>query len=231
MEILKHKSTQIILLPHQQLPFVELANRKHVEAFAARYGFNDGVTLQDQNGDTTGLLFNNGLYLIDTKEISFTRLIIEERKVTITFEGPTVCAERIWLEIRESLKDLVDTEDDNFLTPVLVSNESEIMSHLDFQGNKLYSKSLYAFLQKDLVEVSSSDNAVANLGTMTVSFAIDYIPENKMLNDRRINLVRKDFSLQTAVGYPADEQIYISKGPISSDIHIELLQKLEEKLK
>jgi hypothetical protein len=231
MKIIKQKSTQIILLPHEQLPFAVLTNKKYAELFIQRYSFGRLDPIQDPTGTLSGLMFSNGLYQVKDSSDVATRLVIEDRKVVIAMEGATSCAEKMWGEIREALQALTPTNDSDYLTPVFVTNESEIMAHLDFPASALFSSPLDAFFQKEIIKKTSTSLATSHIGSSGVSFSIDYVPETDMLNDRRISLVRKEFNIKTAIGYPVNDQIYSSSGPISTDVHVELLQHLEKILK
>ncbi|MCJ7585544.1 MAG: hypothetical protein MUO30_12350 [Anaerolineales bacterium] len=232
MKIIKQKSTQIIMLPHEQLPFEMLANRKYFELLIQRYSFGQVDQIRDPNGTMSSLLFSNGLYHVESSpDVAIQRLSVESRKVVIAIEGATSYAEKMWGEIREALHVVTPTNDNNDLTPVLVTNESEIMAHLDFPAGAFFSSPFDDFFQKEVIEKTSSSLATSHIGSSGVSFSIDYVPETDMPNDRRINLVRKEFNIKTAIGYPVNDQIYSSSGPISTDVHIDLLQHLEKILK
>lgn len=232
MEIIKQKSSQIILLPHEQIPFALLANKKYTEIIIQRYSFGQVNAMQDPNGALVNFMFSNGLYQAENSpSVAINRLMIEERKVTITIEGNTNIAELIWGELRQALCALATNESPDFLVPILVANESDIMVHLDFVPDALFSSPLNNFVQRELVEKTSSELATSHITSPGASFTVDYMPETKMLNDRRINITRKEFTIKIAIGYPADQQIYSSSAPLSTDVHVTLLQQLDNNLK
>lgn len=231
MQIIKQKSSQIILLRHEELPFALLTNGKYAQMFMQRYNFSRIDPIQDPSGAVSGLLFSNGLYEEDGTEFAITRLIVENRKVTISIEGASSYVEKMWEQIREALLVLIQTDDKDYLKPILISNESELLVILDFPASNLFSSPVTKFFQEKVVESTSSNFATSHIGSSGINFSIDYTPKTDQLNDRRINLVRKEFSIKTAVGYPVSDQVYSSAGPIDIDTHIQLLQRLEDDLK
>jgi hypothetical protein len=231
MKIIKQKSTKIILLAHEQLPFAVVTNKKYAELFIQRYSFGRLDPIQDPTGNPSGLMFSNGLYQVKDSPVVAVRLVIEDRKVVISMEGATDYAEKMWEELREALQAMTLTKDSDFLSPVFVTNESDIMAHLDFPADSLFSSPIASLFQKEIIKKTSSSFITSHIGSSGVSFSIDYLPETDMLNDRRISLVRKEFNIKSAIGYPMNDQVYSSSGPISTEDHIELLKYLEKKLK
>ncbi len=231
MKILNQKISQIVLLQHDQLPFLKLLNTKNVSTLVSKYRFSGFQPVQDTDGNIVGINFGAGLFLTDQKtELAIARLAIEARRIIIEVEGTSADAVAFFRELRTFLAELAASNDENFLKPILVAEESEITASLNFPADKLISPNFYNFVQANVIAQGSNELAKASLGSITTSFQIDYTPNDDSLSKRRITLNRKDFLLQSAIGHPLSDRVFQSKAPFDTKTHIELLSDIEKSI-
>lgn len=233
MKIIYLRSSKIFLVKHNQIPFSKLMNVKYIEAFRKIFGFNDVLPQQDVNNGELSLIFGSGLFTSkDGREIVIMKMNIESRKIVVDVIGASTYLDEIYQVVKEALASFVEELEDGFLTPLVVAQETEMVSQLDFSPMKLFPSVLMKKIMPDTLEMASGELAKAHIGTMQAVFQIDYeILDQKILRDGRITLTRKELIIQTANGRSFEEKAFASKAPLSSDDHIKFLESLEKALK
>jgi len=230
MEIQQQRSTLIVLVQFNQIPLSKFINPENLRSFNARYKFASIEPVQDPaTGNFPAINLITGLY--NTKEayeIAISRLGVEERKIVIHMDGPSEHAHNFFNELRTFLAGLAGVDDKDYLSPIILTEESEIISQLNFPIQKLIAPKLQDFAFNSIVEMANLEVADASIGSISVEFKIDYLPKDNLLNERRITLARKDLVLQLAVGHRIEEQIYASKAPFDTNTHIQILAELEK---
>jgi hypothetical protein len=232
MNILKQKASQIILVQHNQIPFLQLLNAKNVQDFITKFKFTGGNPVQDANGTIQGLAFNIGL--LDTgsgQEVPIVQIVIEVRRMILEIEGSSSDLAILFGQIRDFLREIAKSDEEDFLEPIVVSNDSEIIVHLEFAFDRLINPKLHDFVRDDILSEAAQQFeqlAETSLDAVNLNFQIHYRAKDNSLNERRISLSRKEFFIQSAIGYPLSDCNYYSKAPMDSETHIQTLQKLEE---
>ncbi|MBN2117906.1 MAG: hypothetical protein JW730_15120 [Anaerolineales bacterium] len=228
MKLLRSESTKIVLVRQNQIPIVKIANPKYVNDLVKLYSFAAVNQLQDPGTGNFGINFNNGIYVVDGKEIAIEGLTIETRKIIIQMEGSSEDAEAFYNIVKKYLSDLVEIHQEDLLVPVIVVDETVLISELKFSPHKLFSNILYNQVSENLLARASNEISTTRLGNLALTFHLDYEPiDFPLLADNRLSLSRKEFSIQVAPGYGVNDRVFITKAPLNTNNHIEFLKDLE----
>jgi len=232
MDILKTKINYIVLVHNDEIPFVKLASGKNMENFSKAFNFQKAEVTQDGNtGNVIKLIFRYGIFQkSDENRIAIIRLEIEERKLIVEMEGSSNDARDFYNNLVSQFVELVDAPSESFLEPIVVANESEIIARLQFPISGILSSNYLEFVQSRVAESASSEFAEAIVSPSVIVFLVDFQVKDTYLSQHRIVLSKKEYSVQPAIGYPVDEQIYFSKAPVDTQTHIMLLNELEKTL-
>lgn len=228
MDTLNTKITYVVLVHFNELPMQKLAANQNVEKFSKAFGFRQAEVRQDNTRNLVGFLFRSGLFnSSDGGQVAIKRLELEDRKLIIEMEGNSDQAAEFYSYLVSNFADLAERTHENFLEPILVAFESEIIAHLFFPVTNLLSQDYLQFIQTEAVEKIGSEYGNVRIIPATIAFDVDVLVKDTYLSDHRIALTRKEFSVQPAVGHPIEEQIYISKAPVDTQTHVKLLEHLE----
>jgi hypothetical protein len=228
MNILKTKITQIVLVHDDDIPFLKLTHQENLDSLLKRYRFNSVEHGQDQTGKIVAVVCSNGIYAPNGEEIAIEKLNIENRKFILVMEGNSVDAGNFYEDIANFLISLGTGKTSEFLTPLLVSNESEIVAHLNFSVRELLPQKLQGFVFESMAKEAGSEFACATVKIQNIEFVVDYIPNSSVLTDYRITLSRKELIIRPARSYPLEEQIYYLKAPLDTESHMRFIEELEK---
>jgi hypothetical protein len=230
MKILNQKAGQVILVNFDEVPITKLAHRSNAEKLANLLQFEATETIRDNAGNFLAVGFRNGLFKTEENECVVSRLVIEERKFVFEVDGTTADADAFFIALSDILANIADKSrvvEDTFLQPLITANETEIVAHLKVPFEKLFGPSYLRFVKSMVVDKASTEIADARVIPTTTAFSVDYLVKDHSLNDRRINLSRKELVIGARKGHPLEEQIYFSKAPFDTETHIQLLEDLE----
>ncbi|MFH1928295.1 MAG: hypothetical protein ABIK79_09030 [Chloroflexota bacterium] len=224
MEIRNRNSLLVSLFEFDQIPFSRLLHNSSLSHIQNMYEFQGVEIKQNPNGQPV-VAFHIGVYSDDKGVIK--RIELEERRILIEVDGSSNIADAILDEIKEYFCKLAACVEENFLSPVVQSRESVIGAKMGFHANNLVHQKLLDFVNNRVVEEANMEqgNAISNFHG--VMFRLDYIPTEEKLKDYRITLSRKEFSLGPRDGTSLDERIFISKAPVDTSTHIQLLEEIE----
>ena len=95
MKIQKITTSYIVLVHHYELPFLMLASGKHLESLTRAYNFREVELLKDSNtGSINKIVLKNGIFSSsDGTEVAVSGLEIEDRKIVIKTESPSIYSE------------------------------------------------------------------------------------------------------------------------------------------
>lgn len=227
MEVKSTRISQVVLVRFDEIPLQKLAQPDHLASLTELYGFGQ-VNVGASSEGKMLLMAENGLFKSDGEEYAVSRLIIEERKIQLVgIEGTSLEANKMMGELREHFAMVAGRESRKFLEPIVVAEDSEVIARLDFPYQALLSEGFLAFVDSDLSEATLNAYAETELKFAQLLYYVDYQVTDPALSDFRIGLSRKEFRLEPRRGYPLSEQVYYSKAPVSTDIHLKLLSKLE----
>ena len=231
MNIRKIESKLIILVRFEEIPILELLQTEATTKFRDFFGFTGGETFQ--SGDQRpSIQFVLGKANVEDEEINITNVKIEDRRILILVEGNSEDADKVWVQLRTYFARMAQVEDDTYLDPLLIARESVIITKMDITIEDLVNPMYLKFVNEDVVGAAKSDlaNAWSQLNLLT--FNISYEPvDSKHLEQVRIGLSRKEFSISPRTGYPLSEKVFFSSGPFDTDTHIKLLEKFEKSVK
>lgn len=228
------KSTRVTLFKHNHIPFQKFLSSKYLDSFGKKFGFNQIAPLtQDPAGtDIAAINFSNGVYVAqDGTEVPIIKFAVEPRKTLCEIVGETKYLDEINDEVKQYFLSFGESTFEDYLFPAVIADDSEIISKLEFSPIKLLPPIFKDVIIPDGLEKGAYPFAEPQLGTIVTSFQVDYrINESSTLFNNRITMSRKEFILQSAVGYGLEEQIFASKAPLTTDKHIDFLQIIEDNI-
>jgi len=220
-------SKLITLFEFDHLPFAKFLHQSNISTFKDIFRFNEFQILQTQT-DHPLVAFRHGTFDTDSGEIIILRDDIESRKIVLEIEGESTNADELLDRFIEIFREISENSDDDFMKPIVLTRDSVIIAKMSFHAKSLLHPDLLDFVTNQVSAKSKlkQGDPVPNLHT--ISFRIDYNPTDDSLLDYRISLTRKEFSIGPRDGTPLDQQIFVSKAPVSTSDHIELLEELEK---
>ncbi len=229
MNVLNQRINQIILVHHNEIPLVKIASGPNLLKIANTLQFNKKEVLQDGNtGNVLSIQLNLGLFSSeDDREIAIKKLVLEERRILIEVEGSSSDADQFFNKLKHLIDEIGENFSEDFLTPIIKSEESEIVLNLGFPISKLINPTYLEFVRSKIPQKAKMEYADTRVTPFTLTFQVDYDVKDTSISEHRIGLSRKEFSVQPAIGYPIDEQIYYSRAPFSTEVHLDILRELE----
>jgi hypothetical protein len=230
MDIISQKITYIALVRLNEIPLPKLFMRHYQDLLVNTMKFASIEALQNPSGEKlVAIRFLNGLYDRENGgAIIINSVQVEERKMIITMEGLSQDAEECYYKLAEIYSEISGIKRENYLKPILISQESEIVAKLNFPFSKLISNTLLEYAENEATSHATLEIADAIIKPMSIKFKIDYIENSPKLKDHNITLSSKDFIIGSAVGYPTDEQVFYCKGPFNSNTHVKILADIEK---
>jgi hypothetical protein len=227
MEIISSTTHQVLLLRYDEIPRTKMLTQKRaLSELRSKFQFQAADIDENLN-----IIAQMGLYQDENGEYPIRRLVIEERRILIDVEGPSKIADKIISELRLFITAYSNRIDTDFLKPIITAHESEIVAKLIFPFEKLLAPEFNKFILEDAVAAMNSNKAVAKANPSLLTFLISYQSLDESLEDFKVSISRKEFTIGPRPGFPVSDKIYYSKAPVDTDKHIELLARLEEVFK
>lgn len=226
MHIINIQSTLVSLTKFDVIPIVKLiTNTVLHKEISNRYGFRQSGI--EETGGRLNVVFNFGVFERG-EEFPIIRLVIEERKIVCVMDAEKEIIDAFYEDVVDFLMQISSVDEPEVFKPIIVSNESEIIAQLDMNISSLFSDQLLNCLENDVVPKLGFGPATARIKPISVKFDVDYVSDDISLQDYRINLVRKELILQLRPGYLQKDRIFVSKMPVDSNTHIQLLTEIEK---
>jgi hypothetical protein len=225
MNIKLTKTTEVVLVPFDEIPMGNLLPQQQLEQCVRFFGFrNTEIT---KAAGQTAIVFEHGVFDIESHSRAIEKLEISERKIVFTVEGTSEDADEVLTELEAFLLDLSDAEGEQLLHPILKSYESEIVAQLGFSIEDLFSPTYLDFVRTAVEQEASSDIATATVRPAALQFRVDYLLRDESIPEQRISLSPKVFSVEPRKGSLLADRTYYSKAPFDTDTHLRLLKELE----
>lgn len=228
MQIKKIITNQIRLVKVDEIPFASLSLRMNLEKVAGYFQFSQTDLIQSDQ-DVPAVVFVGGHVDIEDNRITIISLSIQDRKMILNIEGTSEEANIIFEKTNEFLRIVAQNVANDFLKPVLIAETTEFISILEFNFMQLYSPIMNEFVNDQLLSATEDKFSKSIIFPGSIDINIDYFLKDKRLFDHRITLSRKEFAIAPRAGYPLSDQIFVTKAPVSTSIHINLLKALENK--
>ena len=173
--------------------------------------------------------FVSGQYEQDGERIVIERLTIEDRRILFTIEGSSASANSFYADLKELLEQLDTRKDRPDYEPLVTADETTSVVQLDIPFNALLSKPLMK-LQKEMEKAAQFPGASVNLFPTAIKFSVRYLATPPELARKKVVLSDKEIAIEVRAKTDPNEQIYFIKSPFSSDIHLRLVNELEDSL-
>jgi hypothetical protein len=229
MQIIRHVIHQAYLYPSDYIPFYKLVAPANLQQLKALFNFGQGLVGQDQ-AETPSVNLALGIFRSGETDIPVLRLGIEDRKFLIDVEGTSQDAYAVFDALVAQVARLAGVPADKFSNPIILAEDSEIIARLDFSADRLLSPELAQFASRDLSGRTTSHIASSSVKLGQVAFVVQYHPPDLALDDKRVSLARKEFTLGPRPGYPLEDRTFYSKAPVDSNTHVALLTSLNDML-
>lgn len=213
-----------------QVPMLKFLDQKNVERFVKSFKFGANPEIIQGPNERMIVVFRNGHHEVDGREVPLLRLQIEARRLIVDINGTSTEASDVFDVTVELLASISNESDPQFLVPIIRAEDTTIIAQLDFAIEKLFSPDLIDAVEAIIREYGRYDYATASAKPINVSFDIDYLKTDLTLDEKRLDLNRKQLVIGARKGFAATEQVYESLAPVNTDVHILLLKTLEETL-
>jgi hypothetical protein len=232
MDIISIKSHHVYLVHHNEVPLAKLIAGTNPQALAKLFNFNQVQVIQEPlSTNAIGIQFSYGVFTNSSmQEIPIPNLQLEERRVLFDIEGPTTDGQEFYENLVDFFRDFNKISRQNYLVPIIRAVDSEIIAHINVDISKLIAPAYLQFIDNTVTPKVKNEFADAKVLPLSIAFQVMYNLHDNYLEEHRVNLSRKEFSIQPAVGHPVNEKIYFSKAPIDTQDHIALLKELETDL-
>jgi hypothetical protein len=230
MDIKEIRSTLVVLFPVDEYDYKALTN----DAFSLRLSSDFGCTRTENPFPLPipMLAFGAGKITIDEKIRIIDRIVIEERKITITVGGSSTEARRALQELLTLISLFETRHDSRALIPIIEVDESVCIAKLDFPFTKLLSNSAGAKVVEAVHKIPemAPEGYRVQIYPSSVRYRIAYRGENALLIRHHITLNEKALVIEIREGTDPEEQIFFVTAPIKSDELLSLLMSFEEQL-
>lgn len=229
---LKLSVTQIRVFAADVIGIQHFRNPSTTEKIRERYGFSTssspfgGLPIGLEMG--TSLQFNSGQFVYQDRKGLVESLAIEERRILFTIEGYSEIAHGFFKDLRQMLEELDIRQDKPSYEPLVVAEETVCIAQFSFPFLALLSEGLIE-LQKEMKKVVQLSDTKVDLFPISVKFAVRYLSIPPELARKKVSLSDKEISIEVRAKTDPGEQIYFTKSPFSSDIHLRLLEDMEKK--
>jgi hypothetical protein len=223
--------TLIRLIQLGEGPYLRLLQVSSLERIKEKFGFGPKADVQQQEGHAPMIRFTLGeIEIGELRTVTISRLVIEPRKVILEVEGSSDEAETVYETLVDTLVQLTGVETKIFENPLLKTDESVIVAEMSFPAEALFVPELYEAITTTVAKEGGFESAKAHAMPATMAFEVEYLPTDMTMIERRIGLSRKELSIRPKPGYELSEQVYESKAPLPTAVHLRLLDMIESRL-
>lgn len=222
--------TQIVIVHFGEIPLAKLAHDPNLASFLELYSFQGREVRRGPSNKISSIFCHNGIFGHGDQDYVVERVELEERRILFKVEGSSQEADAFYESLVSFLSSLSGAADEEYLHPLVKSEESEIVSYLDFSIEGLIAPAFLRFITSAATEMAGSEIASAHVKPGGLTFHVDFVLKDGRLEDQRITLSRKEIRLEPRKGHSLADQVYYSKAPFDTDTHIRLLEMLEKEM-
>lgn len=232
-DIRELRATQIYLYPVGALPIEALAGPRGRQAVRDSFGFQDPVLTPwpSELGPLPEIRFMNGEFGDGKTRVVVPSLVFQQRRVVLTVLGTSTQADRFYGNLVNMLTVLAADRAEALSDVIYKAEETSCVVTLDIDLRKVLRPAVWNFLRRDVRQAASVPDIPVTIQPSGVTSNVTYQVRDQKIIDHGITLNPKEFSIQPRPGTPLAERTFMTKSPFRSDVHMELLEKLESLLK
>ena len=227
MKIIKGPTvTQVRIYPQDTIPYTDLAIRKKFDQFREKFSFSRMEIPSSfyEPGAPKIINLSGGSITIDNETILINSLNFEERKIVLIIEASSDKADKAFDIIGEELKSIDRYKNFSSSSYLIKTEETECTVQLNIDYYRFFSRQFNSFIKRTVVR--SPKQPARKISLKNLSFEISF-KQDKMLEDVRILMVPKLFTIEPRLGTREEERVFFTRSPNDSETHLKLLSELE----
>lgn len=222
MKIIELSVKQTRIYEVDKIPFSNLYTYSWVKKIYDNFNFvvKDSPFMEDK------LVFNNGEFAVDGRNVIIESLEIESRRILLTIVGDSKTADHVGIEIENLISELNGQK----LADVLVKfDETTCVMSSKVNFFAIFTDEFNDYLKNTVLKSTSSQNAKSLLKSARMRFQLRYEPGKENLSDYNVYLSEKTFVIEPREGTPFNKNIFFTFSPTDSDSHLKILQDFEKR--
>ena len=216
---------QIRIFKADQIPYSSLVTATPIQDIVNSFGC--GM----DNQFSSGLRFIRGEYKTKKKNLTIEELTIQPQRIYFSVNGDSQDADQFYKELGK----LISRYDygkffspDKYLTK---TEETSCVANLDIKHEKMFNKQFLNYVQRDIPEIVSDNNAEAFLSFFNVRFKYKYNVRNPVIREHGVTFTDKYFIMEPREGSVLGDSRYYTHSPTDSNTHLKLIEEIENKFK
>jgi hypothetical protein len=231
-EVSNLKVTQIRIFHADELPFSRLRSKEITTAIQDRFSFGPiQEAIAIAQGPIPAFGFEHGVLSLDEEEtpIAISRLMFDPRRIILTVEGGSEQADRVIREM-ESVVSGAKGGVDLAKKPELIYQETTCDVTMDVGFHAIWSGGMAGFLEAEMFQSLSLEDAKALMGTPTLQIQVLYQITSSDLIASQITLNPATVTVAAKAGVPLKARRFTISSPTDSKTHLTLIEHLEASL-
>jgi hypothetical protein len=221
---------QIRLFRIDEIPLSDLRLESSVQRVQQAFSFKQSLPLQPPlSADPQGAIaFMSGELKLGEKAYEVEKLIIESRRIIISVASTSATALSAFDTLKAIILKVDQREAKPAYDPVVMTEETTTVAHLDFPITSLFAGEAYNNLIAGFVSRIANYGAKTRIVPSSLHFRVTYEDLPASLKQSNISLSDKDIAIELRVNTGVEESAYFLTSPNSSDVHLGLIALLED---
>lgn len=223
--------TQIRIFPEDTIPYQIFSLPERIKQLKERYHFGGQeipIPLQ-LPGSPKVIIFQMGEVKIEDSSTVIDRLQFEGRKMILEVAGSSSVSDKVFLDIADFVNEMVGNVSLSEEKRLTKTQETKCNVTLEIDYWDVFSDKMKRFIKDDLRE--AFDRPVFETNPSKLTFEIIFDQDINLLQKQRIQFSPKSFTIEPREGIPFDEHVFYTCSPFDSEVHLRLVETLENLFK
>lgn len=202
------------------------------KVFQEAFGFRQFMPIgMPGTAPAAAVIFGQGEFKSGDTVFGIQRVHVESRRIIIVISATSAIASEFFAELIKVIEQIDPREKKPSYAPLILTEETESVVQLDFPMTKLFeSGSLHDFCQ-GLSEKVDGFGSSASIYPSGLKFRVAYSNLPEELKLQGIQHLDKEIRIEVRAQTTIAENAYFIQSPNSSDMHIKLIELIEEKFR